>query len=192
MNNTSDTLEHMANGNTKKKPFASDGEKKRCRSWFITINTWHTKDLDFLKSIKNTKLIAFQTEVGKKNNRKHLHAVISFINAVSFNTIKDWFPRANIQTVRNLQKAVEYCQKRDTFDGIRFLKKNNTVLTNLSEDSHQSSPSDQSQGGDWKKAKKKIDEKDLILLCKKWFEINHDLFIEFCEANPNAFPINTW
>lgn len=103
---------------------------KRARSWFLTINNFDTHDLEMLKEEK-CQYIAFQSERGHECGTLHLHATLTYRNAVHFTALKKKFPRANIQIVRNLTKSREYCLKEDTFDGIRYERNDNVIKIDM-------------------------------------------------------------
>lgn len=81
------------------------------RQWFLTIN--HPED-DTLPQLPGEVFAIWQREEGKECHTPHIHATLLFKNAVSFNKMKDTYPRANIQRVRKTDKAIAYCSKEDT------------------------------------------------------------------------------
>lgn len=125
------TIFDNANGNTKRKTtFAQIGEG-RSTLWFLTINNYDSCTIETLKS-ENTKYLVFQSEKGKKNT-PHIHAVIRYKNARSFSSMKKTFPRANIQRCRNFTKAREYCMKDRTFTGLRYERKDQSVILDIND-----------------------------------------------------------
>lgn len=119
-----------AYGNTKKEFLTAVSKEDRLRSWFLTINTYQECQIEKLKSIK-CKYIIFQTEMGGKKKRHHIHACITYQNPIRFNTMKEEFPTANIGRVRNLTKAREYCAKEKTWTGLRYERIDNTVKQDI-------------------------------------------------------------
>lgn len=98
--------------------------------WFLTINNYDNTDIPLLKE-QNCKYIVFQTEIGPENGVPHIHALINYHNAISFSSMKKKFPRANLGKVKNLDKARKYCQKEDSWDGIRYERIKNEVKIDI-------------------------------------------------------------
>lgn len=127
MNATPATALTRTSNTIKKKEFARKVGKS-LRTAFLTENNHCDATLEDLRSL-DCQYICFQTEIGEKNEQLHYHAVIKFKNSCRFSTIKKMFPRANIQAVRNFTKAREYCLKSKTFNGTRYEKNRNNVIT---------------------------------------------------------------
>lgn len=80
------------------------------RGYFLTINNFEEKDEE---EVKKCPQYVYQIERGSENT-EHLQGVIFFKNPRYFNGIKQLFPRAHIERVKNKKKAEEYCSKIDT------------------------------------------------------------------------------
>lgn len=93
--------------------------KDRVRSWFMTINNPSTEAQDYFKNISEVaekdgiKKCSAQLEEGK-NGTKHLQVAIYYKNPIRFNTLKNQFPEAHIEKVKNWNKAYNYCKKEET------------------------------------------------------------------------------
>lgn len=132
MTMTTLTTSDNAHGNTKgKRTWAYNGEG-RSTLWFLTINNYSDAELNDLKN-ENVKYIIFQSEKGSKSGTHHVHATIRYKNAISFNSMKNKFPRAKIERVRNFTRAREYCCKDRTFTGIRYEKNGTHVIININD-----------------------------------------------------------
>ena len=99
------------------------------RSYLFTVNNPTEAELKLAKRCYDTAFsgsfrCVVQLECGE-NKTLHLQGVISFKNARSFTSVKQVLPRAHIERVHNLAKAIQYCQKVETrvegpwFKGIR-------------------------------------------------------------------------
>jgi len=99
-------------GNINKLPKKRDSPKKH---WMITINNYTTEDKEILSGSKVLKKVVAQTEIGEQGT-KHLHAYIEAEKKIRFRSLKDLFPRADIEPVRNIEATIDYCQKEDTKD----------------------------------------------------------------------------
>lgn len=114
-------------GNTIKKEEFARKNGKSLRSAFLTENQHCNETLEKLRNL-SCQYICFQTEIGEKSGKLHYHALIKFKNSTRFTTIKNQFPRANIQAVRNFTKAREYCLKMRTFNGTRYERNGSTII----------------------------------------------------------------
>lgn len=88
----------------------------RHRNWFLTINNPTKEDETSMKEVEpmcSYGIIA--KEVGSERGTEHYHLVLVFHNAVRFSTMKELFPRANIQKVRSMGHAIKYCEKDEDF-----------------------------------------------------------------------------
>ena len=73
--------------------------------------------------IKGLAYFGYSQEVGK-HGTPHLHCVVIFKNAKSFQQVKNVFPRANIQPVRGtFQEATDYIRKAGRFFSTSFVTK---------------------------------------------------------------------
>jgi len=84
----------------------------RTRNWFLTINNPTEEDETSMKEVEpmcSYGIIA--KEVGSECGTRHYHLVLVFHNAMRFSTMKELFPRANIQKVRSMGHAIKYCEK---------------------------------------------------------------------------------
>jgi hypothetical protein len=96
--------------------------------------------------IKGLAYFGFAQETGKQGT-KHLHCIVVFQRAKSFNSIKKLFPRANIQALRGtFDEAVTYVRKDGRYHSISFVPTervktyidNDNQLTRLSADGDRS------------------------------------------------------
>lgn len=88
----------------------------RHRNWFLTINNPTKEDETSMKEVEpmcSYGIIA--KEVGSECGTEHYHLTLVFQNAMRFSTIKQLFPRANIQKVRSMGHAIKYCEKDGDF-----------------------------------------------------------------------------
>lgn len=116
----------------KEEAFERDREK-RGSQWFITINNFCAADIDILKKNRGKKYMCMQSEIGKKKGNHHLHAVLQ-TEYCRPAAIKKLVPRANIQVIKNLQCAREYCLKADTWAGYRFEANGNNIIQEINDD----------------------------------------------------------
>lgn len=123
------TMNDMPIGNTKLMKLWAQNAKNRTTLWFLTINNPTAVDIESLKE-EDTKYICFQSETGSKKHIPHIHAVLRYKNARSFKSIKDKWPTAHIEGVKNFTKCREYCLKERTFTGLRFERVGSVIKTN--------------------------------------------------------------
>lgn len=93
-----------------------ESDDQRCQNWFLTVNNPTSEDLASVnKAHEMCKYVIACKEVGKECKTPHSHVLLVFKNAVRFGTLKDLFPRANIQKVRSLAHCVKYVKKDGDF-----------------------------------------------------------------------------
>lgn len=97
-------------GNTTTK--SRDSPKKH---FLLTINNYTEEDKEILSGSNKIDICVAQAEVGEQGT-KHLQVYIKTVDKLRFNSIKELFPRAHIEKVKNIEKTIEYCQKEDTKD----------------------------------------------------------------------------
>lgn len=119
-------------GNTKEEEEFARKAGKSFRSVFLTENNFDDSTLQLLRDMP-CSYIVFQTEIGSETKQLHYHCLIRFKNCMRFRTLKAKIPRANIQAVRNLEKARNYCLKDETFNGTRYERNGDTVITDIRE-----------------------------------------------------------
>lgn len=96
-------------------PFTDEAKDKKHRLYFIT---WHLKDKseidEAVKTIidMNPTKYAFQLEQCETTGRIHVQAVLYFSNPRYFTAMQQSMKGVHLEKVRNLDKAVKYCQKR--------------------------------------------------------------------------------
>lgn len=98
---------------------ATRNTKIRGRKWSLTWNN-HTEDnIKWLTQYLevNCDDWAFQEEVGE-NGTKHLQIALSFKNARYFDSIKEDFKVCHIELCKNWLACKQYCNKKETRDGI--------------------------------------------------------------------------
>ncbi len=80
--------------------------------WFFTLNNFTKSDILHLKMRFNKmcKWWIFEEEVGKKGT-PHLQGNISLIKKLRFTSIVKWDKRITWEPTRNVEAAIEYCQK---------------------------------------------------------------------------------
>lgn len=103
----------------------------KSRGWCITINNYSQAEVKALSTLKCEYL--FQEETGE-NGTPHLQGMLYYKNAVPFKTVKELFPRAHIEKMKNKIASIKYCSKEDTRSGkiytnIKDFKKIDTVDT---------------------------------------------------------------
>lgn len=87
------------------------GVRKAC--WFVTILNPTDGEVNALKSLKFRYLV-YQHEICPSTGTPHLHALLYYQNPVVWP--KRSLPRANIQRVKSLPAAIEYCKKEESRD----------------------------------------------------------------------------
>jgi len=107
---TIETQETGGAGNTK--------QPLQLKSWFFTFNNYNNKDIEILetKFKQICKKFCFQEEVGKEGT-KHLQGCIELLKKsrwTSFGLNK----RIHWEKTNNIDKAMEYCCKEDTRNGV--------------------------------------------------------------------------
>lgn len=88
-------------------------KEKKCRQWFFT---WNNPDISGEMLAQNLNICdqyTFQLERGASGN-EHFQGVMKFLNARSFNTVKDLLPKAHFEPCRRWEDAVKYCSKSET------------------------------------------------------------------------------
>jgi hypothetical protein len=93
----------------------------RHQGWFITIpykdiEPWDDNRLELhLQQLKNIQFYAFQLEKSNNTNLLHHQVYLYFGIRVSFQTMKENFPKAHIESRKGTHKqALEYVTKTDT------------------------------------------------------------------------------
>lgn len=122
MNKISENLNEVSSdgGNT-----SSIAKSIRSRKWFITLN--NPKNLDKEKILtyitKFSKIkYAYCDEIGKENGVPHFHVYINAEHQISFDSIKNLLPKANIQ------KALG-----NDVQNLNYIKKDGDYFTNIEE-----------------------------------------------------------
>ncbi len=104
-------------GNTKK--LCRKSTRQRARSWCFTWNNYTEKSVAHLVkafSILESKKYIFQEEIGE-NKTPHLQGVVSFNNAIEFNTMKHIDEKIHWEKCINLKASIRYCSKKETRSG---------------------------------------------------------------------------
>ena len=88
------------------------------RNWVLTVNNPEPTDEEFfnaLKRLPHIKYFAFQREMGEETGTPHFQLYIEFEVGKRFETMKEYFPTAHIESRNGSKKqAREYCTKNDT------------------------------------------------------------------------------
>lgn len=87
--------------------------KKRC--YTFTLNNYTEEDIE--KILACGAKYVFQEEKGEEKGTEHLQGILSFENAVSFNTVKKLLPRAHWEVCKNKRASIIYCSKENTRNG---------------------------------------------------------------------------
>lgn len=91
---------------------------KMRRRWFVTINNEEMPDDEFMeycKGLEHVKYFAFQREKGHEKETEHIHLFVVFNVGKRFATIKNYFPRGDIEPVKGTNaQARDYATKSDT------------------------------------------------------------------------------
>lgn len=127
----------MSTQNTHQNPQAESRNTKpsarlsRARSYCFTLNNYKCADVHYLKNLSN-KLLVFQSEVGEKGT-PHLQGVINFHNAKTFSAVKEILPAGcHIEKCRKLHASINYCTKKETWDGKwRYHKTGDNININI-------------------------------------------------------------
>ncbi len=90
------------------------------RVWAFTQNNWTNEQVEHWHNVYlelNVVRFRFQAEIGKKCGTPHLQGVVSFTNAVRWETLKELLPLAWWKLANNPKALYKYCFKDDTWDG---------------------------------------------------------------------------
>lgn len=88
------------------------------RNWLLTINNYEPSDLMLLESIKpQLSKWGWQEEKAPTTGTIHLQVGLHFKSNKTFNSLKEMFPRANIQKAKNIHAVLNYCRKSETSTG---------------------------------------------------------------------------
>ena len=101
-----------------------DGNTKssRSRCWCFTWNNYKEEDTVYLaQELSDCVKFVFQEETGEQGT-KHLQGYCEFANARSFDSMRKVLKGNHVEKVRNKQKAMAYCMKRETRTGRMWLK----------------------------------------------------------------------
>lgn len=82
----------------------------KSRSFTGTLNNYTDDDFILFFCLPTDHVIV-GCEVAPTTGTPHLQYVVHFPNAISFNTMKGWFPRARIDRVDNYFACMNYCKK---------------------------------------------------------------------------------
>lgn len=107
---------------------------KKVRNYCFTLNNFNQDEIERIKGLKCETLV-FQGEIGEENNTPHLQGFIRFTSQRYFNSVKNLIRRWHVEPCReNMSVAIEYCQKRETWDeNIRYCKIKGVVKVDMSE-----------------------------------------------------------
>jgi len=111
MADTGDTDKGSLDGNT----------KTRSRYWIFTWNNYtevEKKKLEIWSESECDKTV-IQPEVGECGT-PHLQGYWAFKNARYFTSLKKLWPKLHLERVRNIDAAIDYCQKTETKSGETF------------------------------------------------------------------------
>jgi len=92
--------------------------------WIGTINNPTEEDKELLNSSNIINICVAQLEIGDKNGTLHLQFYIKLNSKMRLTELKKTFPRAHLEKVNNIEKAIEYCQKEETSLGTWQLFRN--------------------------------------------------------------------
>ena len=88
------------------------------RNYILTVNNPTQSDKEFseyLKTLPHIKYFIFQREKGEETGTQHYQAYLEFEVGKTFNTLKEYFPTAHIESRKGSKKqARDYCCKDDT------------------------------------------------------------------------------
>lgn len=82
--------------------------------WIGTINNYTAEDKEMLNSSRDIDICVAQSEKGIESGLPHLQFYIKLYKKKRLTELKKLFPRAHLEKVNNIEKAIEYCQKEDT------------------------------------------------------------------------------
>ncbi len=107
-------------------------EKKRARSWTFTLNNFTDNEIKQIKDL-DCKTLVFQGEIGEETGTPHLQGFIMFRNARYFSAMKNLIHRWHVEPcATNVTRAVDYAQKRNSWDGLlRYSKINGSIKINI-------------------------------------------------------------
>lgn len=106
-------------GNTKT---ADDTKMKKCRSWLLTWNNPTISDEELAQYLDRFICrYVFQREQGASGTQ-HFQLFISFVNAISFESMKRDFPNCHIEKAKGVKNCIKYCSKKDTRIGKTYSK----------------------------------------------------------------------
>lgn len=88
----------------------------RCRNWFIT--SFDKSDLPKRMPKMKYFLQCEDTSKPEHGSKWHMHALICFANAISFNTVKKMYANAHIEQVKNVFDVIGYI--KNNLNGRKF------------------------------------------------------------------------
>lgn len=101
-------------GNTNSPVSDNNTIDKKARHYMLTINNPETSGEQMEQTFKAfCSKYVYQVEQGASGT-KHVQALISFDNPISWKSVKKVFHTAHIEKAKNLQMCIKYCQKYDT------------------------------------------------------------------------------
>lgn len=109
----------LSGGNTSNVQKCKLTPDRKSRNWCFTLNNYTKKDVGIFFDLRlelRVKKYCFQEEKGN-DGTCHLQGVISWENAISFNSVKKIHPLAHWEKCKNLKNSLAYCSKADTRNG---------------------------------------------------------------------------
>lgn len=89
-------------------------EDARYRAWFLTINNPDSDTVNTWRMGVNGDKSVSQLEEGEEKKTPHIQAYVYYKNPKKFSQMKKLFPRARIETVRNIAASIQYCSKEES------------------------------------------------------------------------------
>lgn len=93
----------------------------RSRNWCLTLNLERNDIESYINSFDNITFaevkgyIIGAIEKGKDNNYTHCHALLCFVNAIEFNTVREYFGDIHIESCTSKKKYRDYMKKEGEF-----------------------------------------------------------------------------
>lgn len=103
--------------------------KNRSRSWNIDENNFKEEDFkEALAKLKKIKGVYYAYCYHIQEETPHYHLVCVFINAISFDSMKNKFPRAHIEATIDLAKSIQYLTHKNEPEKVQY--KYEDIITN--------------------------------------------------------------
>jgi len=90
------------------------GQISPCIHWVFTYNNPDDNFIDLLRVVPEINKFVVQKEVGKESGIPHYQGYVAFKKKVRPCSVVDWTSKIWWEKCKDINKAIEYCQKADT------------------------------------------------------------------------------